>query len=229
MKKLFTSDPTEISNEINSLIEKKISLACAKGGTDVIKKFPLVTKSTTSSGDLIVIFHPEPACDSTKCVFYYHSKGSPLRYFETERVKKADQYLGLKYPKEIYNVFRRKHPRVSAGRQSTVTFSIAHRQRLFTGTVVDISLNGAQVSVDIRVPLSVGDTLCALSFILYSRLLEDYEETLTLSAAKIVWLQSDEERIHTLGLYFDPDENSHDSLNNYINLRGIEDPHELAV
>ncbi|MBA3015195.1 MAG: PilZ domain-containing protein [Proteobacteria bacterium] len=230
MKKLFTNNPTEIAEEINSLITNKGALVCAKGGTsDKMKKLPLVAKSKSSAGDLMVILHPDHPCDSDKCSFYYATAGAPLRYFEAARVKKAKQFLGLQYPTEIYNVFRRKSPRVQTARKSTITFSILHKQRVYSGKVVDISLNGAQLSIDLPAQLSTGDTLCALSFILCSRLLADYEETITLAEAKIVWIQTEEERNHTLGINFEPDDNARDALENYINLRKIEDPKDFAT
>lgn len=228
MKKLFTNDPEEIAKEINSLIEHKAELICGKGGTTEIQKVPLVAKSKTTTDDLFITLHPDPPCDSTKCPFYYNAKGAPLRYFEAERVKKAEQLLGLKYPKEIYSVYRRKHPRVKAARQSIVTFSILNRQRIYTGNIFDISLNGAQLLVDIPAQLSKADTLCALSFTLCSRLLADYEEIITLPTARIVWLKSAEERIHAMGIHFKADEKALDDLSRYVYLRSIEDPKDLA-
>lgn len=94
--------------------------------------------------------------------------------------------------------------------------------------MADISLSGAQLSVDIQVQLSPGDILRSLSFTLYSRLLADHEEGVTLPEAKIVWLKNEKERILKIGIQFEPNETAHEALTNYIYLRSIEDPKMMA-
>lgn len=231
MKELFTDDPLLIKQEIDALVANKVQLICGRRGGAELKKLPAVAKSKAGGTDLLVLFHPhEPTCDVSTCEFFYRVSGSPLRCFEAVRVKKAADFLGLKYPKAIYSLHQRQYPRVLTprNRDSTVSCSLRGKQRLYTGTVDDISMQGAKLLIAIPVKLEVGDVLCHLSLVLCSRLSSIYEARLAIHEAKVVWLKEDGGQVHTVGVNFAIEGRLEDVLSNYIDLRSIEDPQDLA-
>lgn len=225
MKYLFTNDPQVISKEIATLIESEGHVICSKDGTKNFKKLAVKGKISSPVGELFVINHPhEPTCASDTCLFYYHTKGNSLRCFETQRVSKSNNLLVLKYPTAIYNIHSRVNPRVKTAGNSRLTFSIRNRQRVLTGKVADISQQGAKLLVNIPSVLSPGDLLYHLTMALCSRFPFVDEAHLHVPEAKVMWLKGDEDHTHTLGVKFTLPEKSLDALENYIDLRSMEDP-----
>ena len=229
MKELFTNDPRIIAEEMNSLVENKVNLICGRRGAKDLTLLTVKGKTTSSASDVLVISHPhEPSCNSPTCVFFYHIKGSLLRCFEVERVKKVDAFLGIKYPASIYNIHRRLHPRVKAGRNSTVTFSVLNKERVHSGIIEDVSVEGVKLKTKLQANLSVGDTLCHLGLALYYRLTASIETRVTIPEAKVVWLKGENGPLRTLGIKFSLPEKYLDAVVNYIDIRSIEDPEDSA-
>jgi hypothetical protein len=229
MKHLFTDDPQIINKELSSLIESGGHLICGRGGTKNFKKLALKGKVKSAVGELMVIDHPhEPTCSSQTCLFYYHTKENHLRCFETERIKKSNNLLVLKYPAVIYSIHRRAHSRVTTAGNSRVTYSLLNKQRVHYGKVADISLEGAKLLVDIPSVMSVGDLLCHLTFTLCSRYPFVDETQVHIPEAKVMWLRGDADHTHTLGVKFLLHESSQASLDYYIELRTIEDPNSSS-
>lgn len=225
MKELWTDDPLTIAQEIDSLVERKAEVFCGRGGKKEIKKLVLMATSKTPAGELLVVHHPhEPSCSVGTCLYYYRSKGSPLRCFEAERVKKAKDLLGLKYPGAIYNIHQRQFPRVNTAGNSTVVYSRLHKQRLFTGKVEDVSMEGAKFLVDLPMMIGVGDILCHLTLTLCSRFSGVEETKVQVPEAKVMWRKGDEELTRVIGVKFAWHEKGQEALSTYIDLRMIEDP-----
>lgn len=225
MRELWTDDPLTIVKEIDSLIEKKAELFCGRGGKKEIKRLSLMAKSKTPAGDLLVVHHPhEPSCANGTCLYYYRGTGSPLRCFEAERVKKVKDLMGLKYPTAIYNIHQRQFPRVKTAGNSTVVYSRLHKQRLYSGKVEDISLEGAKLLVDIPMVIGVGDILCHMTLTLCSRFSGVEETRVHVPEAKVMWRKGDEDKTRSIGVKFAWHEKGHEALSTYIDLRMIEDP-----
>jgi hypothetical protein len=225
MKELWTDNPQTIAHEIDSLIEKKADIFCGRGGKKEIKKLLLMAKSKSQIGDLLVVHHPhEPSCTNGKCLYYYHVKGNPLRCFEAERVKKVKDLLGLKYPGAIYNIHQRQFPRVTTAGNSTVVYSRLHKQRLFSGKVEDISLEGGKFLVDLPMMIGVGDILCHITLTLCSRFSGVEETKVHIPEAKVMWRKGDEDHTRAIGVKFAWHEKGQEALSTYIDLRMIEDP-----
>lgn len=224
MNQIWTEDPERIREEIEFLITNKIDLICGRRGTNNLTKLSIKGTGESKVGELLILFHPhEPTCKSGTCVFYYHIKGHPLRFFEVERVKQVNKLLGLKFPTRIFNIHRRNHERVTTPHKSRATFSLLNKQRVHYGKIEDISLAGAKLSVEIPSVMAVGDIICHVGFILcsYFRTVEDTQ--IHIPEARVIWLKGDSEKTTTLGLQFALDPKGIDTLSNYIDQRNIEE------
>lgn len=222
MKNLWTDDADTIRQEIEFLIENKISLICGRRGLERMAKLPISGITISNNVPLLILYHPhEPSCSFNKCIFYYHVKGNPLRVFECTRIKKADKFVGFELPKQIFNIHKRVSQRIATPNNSIATFSIQNKQRIYNGIVEDISLEGTKLQVDIPAMLSKGSILCHITLtIYYVKSLKD-ETVINIPEAEVAWAKCDKERTTTVGLKFVLSEKNLDKLSNYIDLRSI--------
>lgn len=223
MNQIWTEDPELIRQEIELLIANKVDLICGRRGAGNLTKLSIKGTGQSKAGDLIILYHPhEPTCKSNSCVYYYHIKGQPLRFFEVERVKQVNKLLGLKFPTRIFNIHRRNHERVTTPPPSRATFSLLNKQRVHTGKVDDISMAGAKLTVEIASVMAVGDLICHLSLILCSHYRTVEDTQIQIPEARVIWLKGEEEKTTTLGVQFQLVDKGIDLLSNYIDQRNIE-------
>lgn len=231
MKEIWTEDAETIQKEMDSLVENKIELICGRRRDKNILRLPVVGKATATTGFIFIVFHPhEPSCSSETCIFYYHSKGNPLRVFECKRVKKAEKFVGFEYPKKIINIYQRKFERVSTPNNSFVTFSFQHKQRIYNGTVGDISLGGVKLFVDIPGALAKGEILCHVTLTICYRISKG-QTVLIIPEAEIIWCKFENEVTNTVGIKFTLSGKELDALTKYIDVRSMEEsckPDELG-
>lgn len=226
MKEIWLEDAESIQQEMESLVEQKMELICGRTGKEITTKLKLVGKTTTKTGPLFILLHPhDPTCGSEECTFFYHSRGNPLRVFECKRVKKAENFVGFEYPKQIFNIHRRKFERVTTPNNSVVTFSIQRKQRIHNGAVGDISLEGAKLLVNLPGVIEKGVILCHIALTVYYRI-SKVQTSLTIPEAEVIWTKCENDVTHTVGIKFVLSEKDTDALSNYIDLRGIEDSYK---
>ncbi len=224
MKELWSDDSSVIEQEIQFLIEENKKLICGRRGPGDIKKLSVKCITKTKNGKLLVIHHPhEPTCDQKACLFYYQKKKNNLRLFECEKEKKVDNFLGLKIPTKIFEIHRRHFQRVDTPNNSTASFSIQNKQRIYNGKVEDISIDGAKLLVDIPSKLAKEDIVTNLTLTLFCCFGSDYEAHLHIPQAKVIWLKCSEGKTNTLGVQFVLKGKDHEKLSDYIELRSLED------
>ncbi len=222
MKNLWTEDAETIRQEIDFLIENKIALICGRTGLEKMTKLPISGITISNNVPLLILFHPqEPSCSIKKCTFYYHIKGNPLRVFECTRIKKVDKFVAFELPAKIFNIIKRKSQRVPTPNNSIATFSIQNKQRIYNGTVNDISLEGAKISVEIPALVKKGSIICHITLTIFYLKASRDETVINIPEAEIAWSKFDKERTTTLGIKFMLSEKDLDKLSNYIDLRSI--------
>lgn len=226
MKELWTEDAETIQNEMDSLVKNKVELICGRRINENITRLPVVGKATTKNGPIFILLHPhEPTCSTDTCFFYYHNKGNPLRVFQCKRVKKAEAFVGFEFPKQIFNLHRRKFERVTTPHNSIATFFFKHKQRIYNGTVGDISLEGAKLIVDIPGSLEKGSILCNITLKIFF-MISKVENVLIIPEAEIVWTKFNNEITNTVGIKFTISGKDLDTLSKYIDLRLIEESYK---
>lgn len=227
MKEIWTEDAATIQKEIDYLVDHKIELICGRRSNEIISKLPVVGKTSTKNSSIFILLHPnEPTCSSETCIFYYHRKGNPLRVIECKRVKKAANLVGFELPRQIFNIYRRKFERVTTPSNSVATFSLQHKQRIYYGTVGDISLEGAKLFADIHGKLATGAILCHITLTICYRI-SKVETVIIIPESEIVWSKFENEVTNTVGIKFSLSEKDLDALSKYIDLRSIEESYKM--
>nr|MBF0221803.1 PilZ domain-containing protein [Desulfobulbaceae bacterium] len=212
-----------IKNEIDSMVKEKVQLLCARRGLKTECRLSVKTTSKSGATEILIVNHPhEPTCSASKCTFYYHREGQPLRCFECERLKKVKTYIGYKFPTNIVNVHRRCSPRVATPR-SSVTFSLQKRQRIFIGKIGDISMEGAKVSGTFNVQISKGDIVMPFTMTLLGKDVTSKETTINVPEATVIWTKQGEESMSVFGVNFDLSQKDSKVLSDYIDMRSIEE------
>jgi len=232
MKTLLTDDANKIQDELGQLIQAKARLFCVRRVKENLALGQLYALAITHAGsdDLLVLHHPhEPSCASPTCMFYYHRQGKPLRYFESVRVKKAQRYLGLMMPQEIFNIQRRRFPRVPTAPESAAVFFIKNKQRLSRCTVADVSLGGAKIVGSIPAVVSKGDVVVPLTISLFKRFASHDEIRILVPEATVVWSQVLGGETRSMGIRFSLSGEGRQALSDYIDLRAIEVRYESGA
>lgn len=224
MKDILTEDEESIRQEMDFLIENKMALVCGRRSPGDSGKLIVVGKTITEKkGSILVVRHAnEPTCSSGICTFYYHSKDGSLRSFQCKRLKKAGDFVGFEFPKQIIDNQRRKSERVMTPNESAVIFSSPHGEEVLHGTVEDISLEGAKLLVSFPGQLATGSMLCNITLTLRYRMSSILTE-IVIPEAEIGWSKCEGEVTNALGIKFFLAEKYMDALINYMDLRSIEE------
>ncbi|MCB2184264.1 MAG: PilZ domain-containing protein [Desulfobulbaceae bacterium] len=222
MKKTCLTTIEDISAEIDKLINQKIGLFCLRENKKS-KIFFAKGKTQTKNGPLFILNHPfKPACGNN-CLFYYHLQGQPLRGFLCRQEKHVGTLLGLHYPDEIFEIQRRKYPRLPATKNSTANFALLNRQKFFVGRVEDISLQGARISGNFPVIIAKGDTVTPITLRLFQKRMKDEETEIHIPEAEVVRVSADAETTSEIAIHFTLQDREHKSLMHYIDIRTIEE------
>jgi len=224
MKELWSDDNSVIAQEIQFLIDNKIQLICGRRGPNNMKRLRVKGTTKSKADMLLVLHHPhEPTCKKSTCLFYFQKKKNNLRYFECEKAKKAGDFLGFMFPAEIYEIHRRNFKRVETPTNSSVSFSIENKQRIYNGNVEDISIDGAKFSVNVPTAMAKEDVVTNLTLTLHCYARFNDEVRLHIPQAKVVWLKGSDVTTHTLGVQFVLLGRDHDKLSDYIQIRSLEE------
>lgn len=224
MKDIWSEDEEAIRKEMDFLIEHKMELVCSRRTPGSGSKLVVVGKTQNEkSGAILVVRHEnEPTCSSGICTFYYRSKGDSLRSFQCKRLKKAGDFVGFEFPKQIVDNQRRKSERMATPKPSAALFSCPSLQETLQGTVEDISLQGAKIVAGIPVPLAVGSKVVNITLTLCYRM-SDIQTIIVIPEAEVGWAMCESEGTSALGIKFSLAEKYMDALINFMDLRSIEE------
>lgn len=224
MKQLWIDDQKLIGAEIERLIQQKIPLFCLRPDRKETAKLLISGTTCQKNQTMLVLNHPhQPTCNKPTCLFYYHFANEPLRLFECHRVKKIDKYLGLILPKEIFEIQRRRYPRVPTPNNSMATFSFERKQRVYHATVEDVSAGGARLQTKIQDIIRKGTVITPLSLNLFQRFRIGEETRVIIPEATVKWSVVEGEFTSKMGLHFSLQGSSHETITNYVDLRSLED------
>jgi hypothetical protein len=177
MKRTWSTNVDEISKEIDLLIYQKARLFCLR---DKEKTNTLHVKGKTrlQHSDILVLSHPgKNICPQNHCLFYYHRKGFPVRGFHCTPEKLVNGLLGVRFPREIFEIQRRKFPRVQVDKDSRAIFALLNRHRFHVGRIEDISLEGARISGDFPLVIEKGNIITPITLTLMPRFMRQAKET----------------------------------------------------
>ena len=223
MKNTWADDPKKIRAELQYIIDNKVSIVFVCQDAKAIK---VTAKGIAKSKDeaLLVLYYPDDFTDFTiQCIGYYHLEGKPMRGFQCLPVKKTDAYLGVKIPQEMFEIQRRKHKRFTAPPQSVATFTMQNRQRVLSGTITDISQEGAKIVGNFPTVILKNDILTPVSLTLFQRFKFLNETIVHIPEATVTRSAGDDETTSELALHFELPPDKLAPLAEYLNTRQIEE------
>lgn len=223
MKISLYTKTDEIGIEINRIMDTGTQLFCLRDKTNPVP-LKIQGKTKTQNNTLLVLQHPKKEiCPQKKCFFYYHVKEKPMRCFHCIPDKQVKSLLAVNYPKEIFEVQRRKFPRIKAWNDSSVSFSLAGKQKIHNGKIIDVCMEGAKISGDFSIQMSAGDIIAPLSMTLLFRLMKNEEAHVHIPEATVVRSDVNEHGTKEFSIHFSLPVKLQDPLARYVDMRRLEE------
>ncbi len=141
--------------------------------------------------------------------------------FTLEVRKSTKNQVAISLPKEIFQIQRRKYPRIMTPKGSVVNFYIKDESIANTMKVMDVTMSSARLSGVPRTKLSVETRLERISFELIRKLYRNDSYTITISSAVVKKLQLNPQVTGEIEVVvcFDPYPDEEEQLGLYIESR----------
>lgn len=112
MRKLWTTDPEKIQQEMEIVIRDKSQFSLFQHGQPTRKL--IAHEITEKDGAKHIIFTKLTpfSCSEDICYLVYHRPGEMMRGFHGPSQRESQQLLAVQFPSEIFQVQRRKFPRI---------------------------------------------------------------------------------------------------------------------
>ena len=185
MKRQWSGDKDVIVEELQGLGLDETSLILARSGDP---SCAISIRGLLEEGDDVFVEFDKPPTlvldeGEPYYVFYQRDEQSLMRGFLLQIIRQSERFARAFLPEEIFELQRRKHPRVYTPRQSSLTCVPKNSQRLLTAQILDVSLEGARIYGDLE-GLSTGSVLAPLTLNLYFR--DKLRSPVTINVAEAV-------------------------------------------
>ncbi len=223
MRKLWTTDPETIHQEIEIVIKDKSQFTLFQHGQPTRK---LIAKEITEKdgGKHVIFTKLTPFSISEDiCYLVYHRTGEMMRGFHGPSQLESPQLLAVPFPTEIFQVQRRKFPRITTPGNSQASIALDYAQLPNTATVKDICMEGARLSGKISPRIRKNDIIGPISFTLYMQVATMAIDTFTVPQATVTRVHELDENSREIGIHFKLSEDARETLEHYIQLRSIEE------
>ena len=215
MKKKITSDPARIWRELASLSVQLVPLTLFQSKTQS-RRIRIEKVELKAAEQLVILNKLEQFTPVAGPVIVIHPQHKKATIgFQADLLKDMPDHLVISFPTELFEIERRRFPRFSPEKESSVSFLTQIGQRVKKAKVRDISLEGARISTTFL--LNKEDLLPILTFNLhlpYSHM----ETIITLNdarVARIITLKTGEVEY---GLYFKAAGGAKEKLSDYLEM-----------
>ena len=224
MKKTWLDQQELILEELKKIFVEQVPLTfCQQGCMAQISSLQEIVRRDGKE-TILVLEKPDDFTlkDEGYFVFYRRPGQSLLRGFQGHLIKTGDGFFLVSFPRELYKVQRRRHPRVSTPPPSHFSMSPSRSRRLLSGEVVDVSREGALLRGDMEA-IEKGQEISPLSMTLYLENDKLEPVQVVVSLANIVRvIKEDEGDDHLVSLQFWQKNCDHQALEQYLEWRAIE-------
>lgn len=222
MKEVWTNNPEQIQQEIETLITEKTILHLYQPGGPTIKA--LVRKITENQGGKALLLAKKAAltAPNDSCLALYRLPSSPMHAFKSMPISETADQLDILFPEEIMQIQRRKYPRVTTSSNSSVTFTRMGSQHINRGIVKDVCLAGAKLHGNFSQFIQVNDYLSPVTLTLRLRY-GNYEETVVVPEAMVCRVIDLPDNIKEVGIHFVLREAEAEGLERFIAMRSLEE------
>jgi PilZ domain len=219
MKKTLISQPREILEELQTIVDAQLPLSIYLiGGSTHVSGVKEICERP--EGHFLVVNKPSAWKSGSEILFMlYKPQGSPFRGFQFVLAVETESLLVAKIPDEIFIIQRRRFPRLPVPETSKATFFLGRNNRVNVSEVGDISMGGARfVSVPVG-DLRIGDVIGPITFSLAIKYTSVLTEV-TVPEAKVVRIMTNiaDATMNDVGISFElaPDEQG--QLSSYLKL-----------
>jgi hypothetical protein len=222
MKRQWSEDRNTIIEELTLLAAQETPLVLARPG-EVPATITARHILGDSPGQLVeIVKTPGMVLDQAEpyYVFYQRHRQALLRGFSLRFVRQSNRFARAPLPLEIFEIQRRKFPRVFTPRPSILTCVPKNSRRLFTAQILDISLEGARIFGDME-GLGLGSVLTPLTLTLYFRDSRQAPLSINVTEAVVVREVRIKEKVE-ISFHFDRADADQRLLAQYMELRGQE-------
>jgi|GEM_PF-1177408 len=221
MQEIWTEDSQAIRAELENLIAAQSELTLFQQG-QTPRKLCACAIQSRATGEILLLEKKGsfPAPPNTSLALY-HPPGHAMRGFPATPVLETETQLGIALPNRIIAIQRRRHPRINAGPNSTVTFTKRGSQAINNGHIKDVSLEGAHLTGPFSENIHQEDHISPLTLTLRLRF-GDYEETILVPDAIVRRRKDLGKGKLELGMHFTLGKNDLDRLDTYLTLRTME-------
>ncbi|MEW6220319.1 MAG: PilZ domain-containing protein [Thermodesulfobacteriota bacterium] len=221
MQETWSKDPATVMKELRLLIEQVTALIVyCKGGPP---RRSLVRDIAEHEGSCYLVLQRPSGWTAEQPISFllYKPEGQPIRGFSFTVTREAGERIAGPCPQEIFQIQRRRWPRVPAAADSTATLIVPGKTRFSAMAVADVSLGGMRLYGTPAYELKVGDLVGPITL----KLMMEYatlDHEITVASAAVVRINPRAEGGVEVGLSFTPSDAEAEKLETYINLRGLE-------
>lgn len=222
MRTIWSSDSKIILEELSKIKAKGAALTfCLEGQKS--RAIFLKTIETRAGKNFLVFEKKESySVSGQRCLFFYKPTEYQTRGFQGVPEKETERFFSFLVPPEIFEVGKRRFPRVSTP-HSSATFSQKGKTKLFHCTVLDVSLEGAMFSGNVPQDLKKGDVVGPVTMSLLMKFGSDETHVQVAEATVMNVISADGITEKKVGFHFHEDAASQATLSPYIDIRLIED------
>ena len=224
MRQLWLNTPETIAREMSQAVKDglQFNLLQNKQPPHLMRTRELAGRG--SQKQLILAKTSPFTTDGEICRLVYQRPGRMTCECTCTALAESGQTLTVSLPAEIFEIQRRKYPRVATPTPSRVDISM-DSQKTDTVTVADISMEGARLIVNGSLPphLHQGNVIGPLTFTLHMRLATMSIDALTVARAQVVRTRDLAPGSLEIGLHFKISGEARNALEHYVQLRTIED------
>ncbi|MDH5298033.1 MAG: PilZ domain-containing protein [Desulfobulbaceae bacterium] len=223
MRKLWTNVEEKIREEIETAVTDKVPFNLFQA--DQPPRPLRAQEITEKNGSKLIIFSKGVPFNTNKetCYLVYRRQGQMMRGFNGIPLLETPQLLAMSFPAEIFQIQRRKHPRIKTPGKSQAAIALEYTQRLNIAAVIDISMEGAKLIGKLSPRIRTGDIIGPITFTLHMRVATLNIDTLSIPKAKVVRVSEVDDETREIGLHFKVAGEERSTLEHYLQLRTIED------
>lgn len=221
MQEIWTEDSQAIRTELEQLVASQTELTLFQQG-QTPRKLRASALQTRTNGEILLLekIGSFPAPPNVSLILY-HPPGLAMRGFPAAPLLETETQLGIAVPNRIIQIQRRRHPRVNAGPNSTVTFTKLGSQAINNGKIKDVSLEGANLTGSFSQNIQKDDRISPLTLTMRLKF-GNYEESILIPESVVRRRKDIGKGELELGVHFTLPKNDLDRLDTYLTLRGME-------
>ncbi|MDH4321728.1 MAG: PilZ domain-containing protein [Desulfobulbaceae bacterium] len=223
MRKLWTTDPDTIQQEMEIVTKDKAPFSLFQSGQPTRKLTALEISEKDGVKHIIFTKLTPFTVSEDICYLIYHRPGEMMRGFHGPSQRESQQLLAVPFPTEIFQVQRRKFPRIDTPGNSQASIALDYAQLPNVASVVDICLEGAKMIGKLSPRIRKNDVIGPITFTLYMRVATMAIDSFTVPNATVTRVRELDEIKREIGIHFKISGEARATLEHYIKLRTIED------